>query len=218
MLVAAIAAVPDLRGMVAATAAGDRETVRSALLDLGPFAPFVSLGLNVLQGILAPLPGFVVPYINGVIFGTWWGALLSWVGGIGAAAACFAISRTFGRGLAERLCRGHRMLERTNRLVERNGVGTVALARVLPGMPFDVFSYLGGITRIRFVPFLVGTAIGSAPHAYLYALMGDHLRVPMWIGVVAMPLLGLAVAGVHGLVRRLRRPIAVAGAAATGTA
>lgn len=206
----AIVLLPAVRETVAATMGGDRATVRAALLDLGPFAPLASIGLNVLQGVLAPVPGFVIPYINGMVFGTVWGALLSWLGGIAAAAVCFGLARTFGRGLAERVCRSHATLDRVNRLVERNGLWAVAVSRLLPGMPFDAFSYLGGLSRVRFWPFIAGTAIGSAPHAYLYALLGEHLDVPMWLGLVLMPVVGLLVAGAHALAGRRRRPLAPA--------
>lgn len=201
----AVAAIPGAWHMLTALVGGDRESVRAALLGLGPLAPIASVVLNVVQAILAPVPGFVIPYINGIVFGTTWGAMLSWVGGVAAAAACFGLSRTVGRGFAERMCRGHATLDHANQVLERHGLGAVILARLLPGMPFDAFSYLGGLTRVRFVPFILGTAIGSAPHAYAYALMGEHLDIPVWLGVVLTSLVGVVVAGAHWCVRALRR-------------
>lgn len=205
LMAAGLVMMPGGRAALAAIVAGDRESARTALLALGPLAPVASVVLNVVQGVLAPIPGFVVPYVNGVVFGAMWGGLLSWIGGIGAASACFAIARTFGRGFAERMCRSHTTLDHANRVLRDHGLWAVVLARLLPGMPFDAFSYLGGLTRVRFSQFVVGTAIGSAPHAYLYAVVGEYLDVPMWLGLVATPLLGLLTAGVHLAVRGVRR-------------
>ncbi len=184
--------------------AADPEEVRATLAGLGPLAPLASIGLNVMQGVVAPVPGFIVPFVNGVVFGSFWGAIVTWVGGIAAAGACFMIARTFGRSFAERLCRRSRTLTSANRTIERHGLPGVVIARLVPGMPFDVFSYMGGLTRLRPSTFLLGTAIGSLPHAVAYAMIGAHVAVPLWLGLAAMPVIGLLVAGVHRAVPRLR--------------
>ncbi len=186
---------------------GDREEIRASLAGLGAAAPFASIGLNVLQGVIAPIPGFVVPFINGMVFGTWAGMLITWIGGIAAASACFGISRTIGRGIAERLCRRSAAMERANQVLERHGLGAIILARSLPGMPFDAFSYLGGLSRVSYRTFALGTAVGSAPHALAYSLLGSHLSVPLWMGLAVTPLVGVAVALVHWTVTRARRAV-----------
>lgn len=188
--------------------AADPEEVRATLAGLGPLAPFASIGLNVMQGVVAPIPGFIVPFVNGVVFGSFWGAIVTWVGGIAAAGACFAIARTFGRTFAERLCRRSRTLTSANRTIERHGLPGVVIARLVPGMPFDVFSYMGGLTRLRPSTFLLGTAIGSLPHAVAYAMIGAHMSVPLWLGLAAMPVIGILVAGIHRMVPRVRALIA----------
>src|SRR5438067_11455186 len=85
---------PQLRTVAWAFASGEREPIRAWLDSLGALAPLASLALAVTQAVIAPLPGFVIPYLNGVTFGIWPGALLTWVGGMLGAAACFGLSRT----------------------------------------------------------------------------------------------------------------------------
>lgn len=208
--VTVVALLTGVVGQAAAFLTGDREHIRRSLAGLGLAAPFASIGLNVLQGVVAPIPGFVVPFINGMVFGTWPGMLITWIGGIAAASACFGISRTFGRGVAEGMCRRFVAMERANHLIERHGLGAIVLARSLPGMPFDAFSYLGGLSRVSYRRFVLGTAIGSAPHALAYSLMGSHLAVPLWMGLALTPLVGLTVAAIHCGVRRARRTPAAA--------
>lgn len=205
---ACLALIPGAWATLSAAAGGDHESVRRALAGLGPFAPFASIGLNVVQGVIAPIPGFVVPFIDGIVFGTWWGALITWIGGVAAASACFAIARAFGQSFAARVCGHNALLRRANATVERHGLAAVILARLLPGMPFDMFSYLGGLTGIRFTPFVLGTAIGSAPHAYLYAVLGAHLAVPLWLGMIIAPTVGLVLVACHALVSLVRRRLA----------
>lgn len=212
-LLVALWTLGPLSGAVALLTAGP-DDVRAALTEFGSFAPLASIGLNVLQGVIAPIPGFVVPFVNGIVFGAFWGAIVTWVGGIAAAAACFTISRTVGRRFAERVCRRSRTLENVNGMLEKHGLPAIVIARLLPGMPFDAFSYVGGLTRLRFSTFIAGTAIGSLPHAIVYSLVGAHLAVPLWAGLAVMPVIGLSVAGIHRIVSRLRTAPGIAHPAA----
>ena len=187
-----------------AMAGGDKETLRTMILGFGAFAPLASIALNVMQAVVAPLPGFVVPFVNGAVFGTWWGMAITWVGGIAASSSCFWIARTFGRRFAERICSEFTIAGEVNRKLERHAFAAIFLGRLVPGVPFDFLSYFVGLTGVRFATFTLATALGSAPHAFLYAYMGSSLEIPLWVGVLMTPALGLVYAGVKYGVRALR--------------
>ena len=187
-----------------AVAAGDKETLRSIILSFGAFAPIASILLNIAQAVVAPIPGFVVPFVNGAVFGTWEGILITWIGGVAAASTCFWIARTFGKNFAHKICSQFKVAETLNTKLERHAFPALIMARLVPGVPFDFLSYFVGLTRVRYTPFAVATAVGSAPHAYLYAFMGNSLEIPLWMGVLMTPALGLVYAGGKWLVTRLR--------------
>lgn len=187
-----------------AMAGGDKETLRHMILGFGVLAPIASIALNVGQAVLAPIPGFVVPFVNGAVFGTWWGMIVTWIGGVAASAACFWIARTFGRRFAERICSQFTIADEVNRRIERHAFAAIFLGRLVPGVPFDFLSYFVGLTRVRFSTFTLATALGSIPHAFLYALMGSSLEIPLWLGVLMTPALGLAYAGVKWAITAIR--------------
>jgi uncharacterized membrane protein YdjX (TVP38/TMEM64 family) len=153
-------------------AAGDLSGVRDHLRGYGPWAPVVAFLLLQLQAVVAPLPSFPVVYANGLLFGTLWGGLLSWVSVLASAALCFALARRWGRPLVERLVRPA-ALRRADALFARYGVLAVLLARLLPFTAFDLLSYAAGLTPMRFAPFLAATAIGMTPATFLMAWLGD---------------------------------------------
>ncbi len=188
-----------------AMAGGDKETLRDMILGFGVFAPLASIAMNVAQAILAPIPGFVVPFVNGAVFGTWWGMLITWVGGIAASSACFWIARTAGRRFAERICSQFTIADEVNRRLERHAFAAIFLGRLVPGVPFDFLSYFVGLTRVRFSTFAIATALGSVPHAFLYAFMGSSLDIPLWMGVLMTPALGLVYAGVKLAIKTVRK-------------
>jgi uncharacterized membrane protein YdjX (TVP38/TMEM64 family) len=176
-------------------AEGDVAGLRAQVLDAGVWAPLVLAGLMILQAVIAPLPSSPVTYVNGLLFGLWWGGLLSWASALVAAAICFALSRHFGRPIAQRLVTA-RAIEWSDRFFERFGAYAVLLGRLLPFVSFDVVSYGAGLTRMSFTGFMAATAIGMIPgtllYAYLGRLGGDSGVALMWT-LAALTALGVVV-------------------------
>jgi uncharacterized membrane protein YdjX (TVP38/TMEM64 family) len=180
-------------------AAGDLAALRERLRGFGAWAPVVAFALIQLQAVLAPLPSFPVIYVNGLLFGTFWGGLLSWVSVLVSAALCFGLARLWGRPLVERVA-SPAALRRADALFERYGVFAVLIGRLLPLTAFDLLSYAAGLTPMRVRPFLVATAIGMTPATFLMAAAGDLGRASCGTFLV----LGLGIAVVAAATAWLR--------------
>lgn len=150
------------------------ERVATYLRSFGVWTPLASLGLMVLQSVVAPLPGSLIAAANGVVFGIWWGTLLSWLGGLLGGSLSFAIARCFGRGVVARfVAKGQ--LERADRLSATDGFWLVLVARLIPLISFDLISYLAGLSRLRYRSFLLATAIGMLPGSFAWTALGHDL-------------------------------------------
>lgn len=170
-------------------AAGDLAGVRDYLRGFGAWAPLVTFALIQVQAVLAPLPSFPIIYASGLLFGTLWGGLLSWVSVLVSAALCFGLARRWGRPVVERLV-NPAALRRTDALFARHGWLAVLLARLLPFTAFDLLSLAAGLTPMRLGPFLVATAIGMTPAIFLMAWAGDLSGNSM--GTVTLLTVGVA--------------------------
>jgi uncharacterized membrane protein YdjX (TVP38/TMEM64 family) len=166
-----LAMLAPAREAVTALASGDVATIRAWVLGFGVWAPVASVALMLLQTLIAPLPSSPVTYANGLVFGVWWGALLSWSSALVAAALAFGLSRAFGRPVAERLVT-RAALEWSDAFFARWGAWAVVVGRLLPVVSFDVVSYGAGLTPMRFGGFLLATAIGMIPGTLLYTWLG----------------------------------------------
>lgn len=178
-------------------ASGDIVRLKEYLLSFGVWAPVVSGLLMVLQSIAAPLPAFVITFANGLLFGAFWGALLSWSSAMVGAIICYYIARSLGRPVVERIV-GKRSLAMADRFFERYGRYAVLIARLIPVVSFDVVSYAAGVTSIGPVEFLVATGIGQAPATVLYSILGQNIgsaELGLWIfgAVISLLVLGWAV-------------------------
>jgi uncharacterized membrane protein YdjX (TVP38/TMEM64 family) len=69
------------------------------------------------------------------------------------------------------------------------------IGRVIPIVPFKVFSIAAGITKIPFVPFIVCTLVGVIPRMFILALFGANIlryKKPALIAVLFIILIFLA--------------------------
>lgn len=152
----------------------DISAIRDYILSFGIWAPIISYLLMLFQSLIAPLPSFVITFVNAGLFGWWKGALLSWVGTVSGAAMCFWIAKFFGREVVARLTT-KTALRSVDKFFDRYGKYAVLIARLLPFVSFDVVSYAAGLTSMRFWPFFWATCIGQIPITLVYSYVGDML-------------------------------------------
>ena len=150
------------------------ETARAYIAGYGVLAPVVSAILMIFQSVIAPLPAFLITFANGLLFGVWWGAALSWSSAMLGAALCFFIARALGRPVVVKLL-SESAMNTSDRFFQRYGQHTVLIARLVPVISFDVISYGSGLTSMRFVWFAVATGIGQLPATLLYSYLGDRV-------------------------------------------
>jgi uncharacterized membrane protein YdjX (TVP38/TMEM64 family) len=204
--------LPDLRAEVNAAlllaARADIAPLRAYLLGFGWWAPVISTLLQILTSIIAPLPSFVLAFVNAMLFGLWWGALLTWTTALLAAAICFAMARALGRPVVERFVpRG--ALDGTDRFFIRHGVLAVLIARLIPFVNPDVLSYAAGLTSMRWRLFMLSIAVGSWPSTILYSYLGSRgITTVGWL-LIPLVVLGLLTLG-GALLRGPKRTAATA--------
>lgn len=141
----------------------------------GVLAPFVYVGLVLVEAVIAPIPGAILYLPGGVIFGGFWGGTLSLAGNILAAGICCWLARTvigqawFARTLGEARRRG------VGDLILRHGVLSIALLRINPLTSSDIVSYAAGLTPLSPGTVMLGTGIGMAPLCYIQAYLSMEL-------------------------------------------
>jgi uncharacterized membrane protein YdjX (TVP38/TMEM64 family) len=174
-----VAALARPNWLLAAWGALNAESIAGAaayVRGFGLWAPLISLLLMLLQSVIAPLPGSIVASMNGVIFGVWWGTLLSWAGGMLGATASFWLARLLGQRVVERWFGGGR-LERIEAIGAAQGFWLVLIARLTPLVSFDLISYLAGLSSIGFARFMLATAIGMLPGTFAWTALGHDLAL-----------------------------------------
>jgi len=188
---------------------------RDYLLGFGIWAPAVSSALMVLQALLAPIPAFVVTFTNGLLFGWFWGALLSWSSAMLGAVLCFWIARSLGRPVVEKLVGGTKSLEVSDLFFARYGDRAILISRLLPFVSFDIISYGAGLTPVSFWRFLLATGIGQLPATVLYSYLGQNLtgsvKVLFWVFSITLAIFVVAWTVGPVVLKRIRQAQSVSG-------
>jgi phospholipase D1/2 len=180
------------------------EAFQTAVQAGGSWGPAVALALFLLLGFLA-FPVNVLIIGTAAVFGIWPGLAYAAVGALASAAVTYAVGRRIGSAPLRSLFgpRINRIIGKAN----RRGVMAVTMVRLLPVAPFTLVNLVAGAMRIRFLDYMIGTALGLLPGVLLMSVLGDRLfRIlerPTLANVLALLGVLLAWAGLTWLVQRL---------------
>src|SRR5256885_2930005 len=118
------------------------------------------------------LPGGILSVGAGFFFGLWWGFALVLLGNSVGAAISFGLSHWLGRRYLNKRISTSPMLQVLDKAVARDAWKIIFLSQLHPLFPTSLLNYLFGLTRIRFWPYMLWTAVGRAPGLFLYTYLG----------------------------------------------
>ena len=178
----------------------DGDRVQEFFTERGALGPIVFvLAMWALQPWGVPGAVFMVP--ASLIWPMPAAIALSWVGNMGASAIAFSFARWVARDWVEP--RIPPWMAKYNDRLAQGGLYEVLALRVVTGQlpPAD---WMLGVSRVRWGPFVVGTAIGIIPGIVLIVWVGGSLFTTL----ADRPLLLAAIViGLVMLVRRRRRAL-----------
>nr|WP_272904868.1 TVP38/TMEM64 family protein [Halobacterium sp. TGN-42-S1] len=157
-------ALPDL---------GDPRAVREWVRSFGTLAPVAFVALQATQVVVAPVPGQVLGFAGGYLFGATTGTALSLAGATIGSVVVFVAARRLGRPFVEDVL-DPEVLSTFDDLVARGGPLVLFLVFLLPGLPDDAICLLAGLTTIPIWQLTVVSLVGRLPGYFLTAYAGDR--------------------------------------------
>jgi uncharacterized membrane protein YdjX (TVP38/TMEM64 family) len=158
---------------------GDQARLQTWVMRFGPWGPLVSIGLNVAQVLLAPIPGQFLGLMNGYLYGVWRGAAYSMVGLFIGTALAMGIGRRLGRPVVEQMVRPAH-LARWDRIAHDQGPLFFFLVFLLPFVPDDLASFLIGLSPLSIPPMLVLATLGRLPGVFVSCWIGANAALLPW--------------------------------------
>ena len=158
-----------------------QEAFSAWVASLGIWGVLILFGLQVLQIVVAMLPGGPTQIIAGAAYGVWGGIAILQVGCAFATVLIFLLVRRFGAPLVVRLF-GSSMVETWGFLSSEKKTSQVAfILFLIPGTPKDLLTYVAALTRLSLPQFLVISLVARFPAMFSSAVMGDAFVQGNWI-------------------------------------
>jgi uncharacterized membrane protein YdjX (TVP38/TMEM64 family) len=164
-----VVAVVGAFAIVALSGALSADEVRDWIDGFGIAGPLVFV---LLAGVLncTFFPGPLLAGAAGLLFGTALGTPLAIVSATLSAVLACVIARWVAGDAIEELA-GDRV-RRLAAVAQRRPFLSILYVRLLPGVPYSLFNYAVGLTRVPLGVFALATAIGTAPRTFAYVALG----------------------------------------------
>ncbi|MCD6520129.1 MAG: TVP38/TMEM64 family protein [Anaerolineae bacterium] len=171
----------------------DKERLGRLIVDLGPWGPVAIVLIEVLQVLLAPIPGHLVGIAAGYLYGVFRGTLLCSLGlGIGSGLAAW-LARQLGRPLVERLV-GPELLGRIDAYARRRGPLIFFLIFLIPFLPDDLVCFIAGLSPLRISALVLFAVVGRLPGVIAASWIGAYARRLSWRELLPLGCAGLLLA------------------------
>ncbi|MCZ7672595.1 MAG: VTT domain-containing protein [Chloroflexi bacterium] len=159
---------------------GDQEAVSAYLQSYGAWGPLALAAAQLLQVLVAFIPGHVFLIAAGYVYGFWPGLILNMICIVGASQLAFALARWTGRPVIDRLA-NKETLDKWYAIGEKQGFTFFTIAFVLPMFPTDMMNFVAGLTGITGVKFLAANILGRLPSAIILTMIGAYgIRFAEW--------------------------------------
>lgn len=152
-------------------------------LGVWGFAGFIFL--QVVQVVMAPIPGEATGFLGGYLYGPVLGILLSTIGLTIGSYIAFSLSRAFGRPFTDRFV-DKSVMSRFDYLLHHKGVFLVFVLFLIPGFPKDLLCYMLGLGHLSTLEFLAIASVGRLLGTLLLTLSGHYLRDKAYVPLFLM--------------------------------
>ncbi|WP_373485698.1 TVP38/TMEM64 family protein [Acetobacterium malicum] len=147
------------------------DTLQSFLLQFGIWTPLAFFLLQLLQIIIAPIPGGTVGLVGGALFGTIGGFLISAAGTLTGSIIVFLLSKRFGRPFVIRFVSSE-LIEKYDQIKESKLNTVLFLIFLFPLFPDDMLCFIAGLSPMPVKTFILIVMLARTPSVFINTMIG----------------------------------------------
>ena len=145
--------------------------LRNLLLEKGADAEWIFILIQILQVIIAPIPGQAAAFAGGFIFGFWKGWFLTTLGLLIGSFLAMVAARLLGFKLVRKIVPAS-IINQFDKVISEGGYMTFFMIFLLPALPDDAVCFLAGLTKLKLMPLTLVCLLGRAPGMLVLSLVG----------------------------------------------
>ncbi len=149
----------------------DHHRLKEFILSFRAYSPLAFILLQIIQVVLAPIPGGAIEFLGGYLFGVKAGFLYSMIGLTLGSSFAFGLAKIFEKWVVEKFV-SPETIKKFDYLVGHEGTIISFLLFLIPGFPKDALCYILGLTPMHLGIFLIISTIGRIPGTLMATLQG----------------------------------------------
>lgn len=161
-----------------------RNSLKEYIYSKGPLGVLILLGIQVVQVVIAVIPGEVVEVISGLLYGTFYGYLICTIGVLIGSVMIYYTVRALGYAFINRIV-GEGKLSRYKFLQNQKKLEVIIfILFFIPGTPKDMLTYFIPFTKIKPLHFFVISTIARIPSIISSTFAGSSIGDGKWTQTV----------------------------------
>ncbi|MEK6655193.1 MAG: TVP38/TMEM64 family protein [Thermodesulfobacteriota bacterium] len=162
-----------------------RKKVVHFVNSFGPLSVVIFIGLQILQVIVAPIPGEVNGFIGGYLYGPVLGTFYSTIGLTIGSWLAFLLARWLGLPFVEKII-NPQIIQKYDHFMEHRGTLITFILFLIPGFPKDALSYIIGLSHMKTSIFLLVCTSGRLLGTTMLSISGNYARNDQNVAMLAI--------------------------------
>ena len=138
----------------------------------GSLAIVFSFLLTLFVNALGFPPAIIFSTANTLIFGIFWGIVISVVAETVGVTISFLLLRFFFRDAAEKIISKSKFLSSMDKYSSKKGFVVMLIARMVPYVPSGLLNAMGALSSLTFFDYVLASFIGKFPSTGIEAIIG----------------------------------------------
>ena len=164
---------------------------RDYIISLGSFGSVVLIFFQMLQTVIAPIPGEVIQVAGGYIYGVTFGVIYSTLGLLLGAIIAFYFTRLIGTPFIKKLINKKNSQWMADIMDSKKFSAILFIVFLVPGLPKDFLIYVAGLTPINPLKFFGILLISRFPWLLASVSIGSNLHYGNYISTIIVSLIAL---------------------------
>jgi uncharacterized membrane protein YdjX (TVP38/TMEM64 family) len=169
-----------------------RRRIIAFIESFGPLSVLIFIGIQILQVIVAPIPGEISGFIGGYLYGPLLGTLYSTIGLTLGSWLAFSLAHWLGLPFVERVV-NRKVIEKYDHFMQHRGTVIALILFLIPGFPKDALSYIIGLSHMKMTTFLVVSTVGRLFGTVMLSVSGSFASKDDYVSMVTLLLLSALV-------------------------
>jgi len=151
---------------------GDIQETAEYIKSYGSMAIVFSFLLTLFVNALGFPPAIIFSTANTLIFGIFWGIVLSVVAETVGVTISFLLLRFFFRDSAQKIIAKSKFLSSADKYSTQKGFRVMLIARMVPYIPSAVLNAVGALSSLNLRDYFLASLIGKFPSTGIEAIIG----------------------------------------------